>query len=261
MSQNGLAISCMNFGGFHESTTLDGNHNGIEVPFAVIPRCPPADYVSFLPDVILKKETTIEQTTGSESHEIIEAATDPFPFDNPAFAQTDTAHIFWDFVLGGGEVGDMCAQNPNVFVQFTELPYTVQRIWSNAAAAAGKDPCVPELPGEVYFNAIPNATQSVKIATNQGSINVKGVNIAVGKTAVVEIDLISEAATPPFNVQVAEVGDTTLTLALDRSSGVNGEKLHLSITVNQKSQNGFSSYALINTLGQTQTVWLGAVGY
>src|SRR5580704_8110606 len=35
----GTIESCQTFGGYHESITLDANHDGVPVAFAVIPRC------------------------------------------------------------------------------------------------------------------------------------------------------------------------------------------------------------------------------
>ena len=94
---------------------------------------------------------------------------------SPAYPLTDDAHIYWVRALGGGETSDLCAQDPESFTEFDELPYVVQRSWSNKAASAGHDPCVPQLQGDVYFNAAPvmnddsgRARKATMSATSEG---------------------------------------------------------------------------------------------
>jgi hypothetical protein len=129
----------------------------------------------------------------------------------------------------------------------------VQHGWSNAAASAGKDPCVPPLPGEVYFNSAPRVKDALAVA---------GLGTMKGKTATVEVDLFSEADTGgPWNVDVVDRSNGTLDLSLDNTSGQNGQKLYLTITVNSQSPNGYAIYQLTSSRGQTQTIWLGIVGY
>lgn len=255
----GVLLACQNFGGYHNSTPLDVAHASMDVAYAVLPRCA-TFYPATAPGTKQTKYIGIDAATGIESHEILEAVTDPFPLVNPTYVEPDQNHIYWDLVVGGGEVGDMCQSFPHAFNKFVELPYLVQRTWSNQAAAAGKDPCVPPMPGEVYFNSAPFLKDSIKVP---GLGYVKGVKIAVGNTATVEIDLFSEADTGgPWNVSVMDVGTPqTLDLSLDRDSGQNGEKLHLTITVNAKNPNGYAPFQLMSTLGQTTTLWYGAVGY
>jgi len=112
----------------------------------------------------------IDAVTATGSHEIVEAATDPFPQSMgaaPGYSQPDEAHLYWLFGLGGGETGDMCAQQPGAFTKFAELPYVVQRTWSNIAAKQGHDPCVPPLPGEVFFNSVPVLNDTITFNIGQ----------------------------------------------------------------------------------------------
>ena len=95
-------------------------------------------------------------------------------------------------MLGGGEVGDLCAQEPGAFTQFPELAYTVQRTWSNAAAMASHDPCVPALANEVYFNAVPELNDTITIG---GMFTMLGVQIPVGQTKTIDLDLFSDGDT------------------------------------------------------------------
>src|SRR5262249_55967901 len=51
----------------------------------------------------------------------------------------------WYF-QGGGENGDLC-----VGTSIYDSTYKFQRVWSNTAAAAGGDPCVPAI-GDAYYS-------------------------------------------------------------------------------------------------------------
>jgi hypothetical protein len=113
----------------------DGAGNAV----AYVQRCSPSDD---------------DSVTRTASHEVAESITDAgdggyfLPQGNPPWTGSP-----WASVEGGGvEIGDLCNSS---FV--TEGPWTYQRIWSNLAAAAGGDPCVPALPTP-YFNVTTDAT-------------------------------------------------------------------------------------------------------
>ncbi len=87
-------------------------------------------------------------TTSTEitvSHELAEAATDPFPFSNPTYT-SDGNRVTNGWV---GELADLC----EYYAVSENNNYVAQRIWSNKAAAAGTQPCVPSL-GEPYANVV-----------------------------------------------------------------------------------------------------------
>jgi hypothetical protein len=251
-SAMGTAVSCQTFGGYHNGVTLDAMHNSQNVAYAVIPRC--GNFAGL---------HGVDAVTAAESHELVEAATDPYPMVDPAYAEPDQNHLYWLFALGGGEVGDMCAQFPGVFTKFAELPNVVQRTWSNASAAASHEPCVPALPGEVYFNSAPVLKDNIVIA---GIGSMKGVKIPVGSSKTVELDLFSDGDTGgAWDVEVKDffslMGQAAvLGFTLDRTSGQNGEKLHLTIDALKKSQYGVGIFIIISSLGQRQSWWIGLVG-
>jgi hypothetical protein len=61
-------------------------------------------------------------------------------------------------------VGDLCECFDEVYLQGgSDEPYMLCRLWSNASAAAGHDPCVPA-PGSAY-----NDTITVDQAPAQGT--------------------------------------------------------------------------------------------
>jgi hypothetical protein len=69
----------------------------------------------------------------------------------------------------------------------------------------------------------------------------------------------------PCDVMVREVplsrsNPKVLTLALDRGSGVNGEKVHLTIKANQPVSNGVTMVALFSKIGKRELVWFTLIG-
>lgn len=248
------ASSCVGFGGYHNSVQLDASHANMNVAYAVVPRC--ASFGAL---------ASLDAWTGIASHELVEAATDPYPNVSPGYAQVDDADVAWMFVLGGAETGDMCAQQASSFTKFAELPaYTVQRFWSNASAAAGHDPCVPSLPGEVYFQSAPVLPDMVSLTGLP--VPLKGVQIPVGQSKVISVDLFSDAPTSgPWTVQALDYaqlrgGSPNLSFSFDRTSGTNGDVLKLTITVLRASQFGAEPFVVVSTLGSATPLWVGVVG-
>jgi hypothetical protein len=132
----------------HDEAILSDN----PVLFAYFPTCPTASASSTL--------TGVDGLTPSVSREIVEAATDPFVYSKPAWAEIDGRHTLWAIAVNGpefgafAEVGDLCEKERPNLITPPDIGHPVQRIWSNHAAKAGTGPCVPVPPGEVYFNAV-----------------------------------------------------------------------------------------------------------
>jgi hypothetical protein len=114
-------------GGYHWEATTSG---GTPFPYAVIPSCEGQD------------QADLELCA---SHEIAEGLTDPFPSSNPSWGIFDPSSS-WSY--DNVELADVC-----LLQSVTDNGYTLARVWSNSAAAAGTDPCVP-LPANPlpYFN-------------------------------------------------------------------------------------------------------------
>ena len=128
---SGTATSCVDYGGYHSSA----RRNGVELSYAVIATCSGA------------KLNSIQLRELFMSHELIEAATDPLPGNHPAYRLNDLTSP-WSST--DGEVGDLCELSGQEVWQ--EDGYVVQRSWSNLAAEASGDPCVPVPSNTVYFN-------------------------------------------------------------------------------------------------------------
>jgi hypothetical protein len=254
----GSSKSCSSFGGYHSDVEVDVGGVKKNYPFAVLPTCPSFGGLG-----------AIDALTGSLSHEWAEASTDPFPSTNSgadsAYSGVDNDHVVWN-VLGGAENGDLCAQRPDAFFKSEPgFDFVVQSCWSNVAAKKGGDPCAPKFPG-VYFNAAPVADEKVSLdlsAFGGGSVVTKGVKIAKGDSKTIEIDLFSDAKTSgPFKVQAIDAiqrftgGAASMTFAWDRQQGVNGEKLHLTVTVTGTSPFGKAHPILLaSTLGKITQTW------
>jgi len=139
---------CYALGGAH--TALDEQGNAL----AYVQRCSLADN---------------DSVTRVASHEVAEAVTDTgngFRLDQPSPPWSGTP---WASVQPGTvEVGDLCS---GTFV--TEGSWTYQRIWSDPAATAGGDPCVPTLPAP-YFSTSAAAAWVPVAAGATASVAVTG---------------------------------------------------------------------------------------
>ena len=247
----GSGTSCTEFGGYHFETSAGGK----SISYAVIPRC--ASFAGFAGSDVI---------TFASSHEVLEWATDPFPQTRPAYRGVDDDHAVWSRVFLG-ELGDLCTQMGNVSDIPTDLGFTVQRTWSNAAAKLGHDPCVPATK-DAYFQSAPVLSQSVTFtlpASFGGSdVATKGVTIPVGKSKTIEVDLFSDAATSgAWTVSAVDTISRftrqapTLDFAWDRTTGVNGEKLHLTVTVKSAASlvTGAHPFSITSTLGKQTVSW------
>jgi hypothetical protein len=240
---------CLDFAGYHWETKIGAT----PVAYAVLPRCQSfSDVHGF--DVV----------TAATSHELVETATDPLPDTRPAYAAVDADHMVWAlFPLS--EVGDMCALTAGANVRPPDLDYVVQRSWSNAEARAHHDPCVPAPAKRPYFNSVPVLDDAVKIAMVKKPADTKGVKIEIGETKTIDLVLFSDGATDgPWIVEVKDLAAANgrppqLGLDLDRTYGVNGEKLHLTITALRTGQSGGAEFMVISKLDGRANVWFGFV--
>ncbi|HWW54446.1 MAG TPA: hypothetical protein VNY84_11790 [Acidimicrobiales bacterium] len=259
----GGGTSCQSFGGYHTDTAVTvGTAAPKNYAYAVLPTC--ASFAGM---------GELDGLTGATSHEWIEASTDPFPSTNggadSAYSGVDSDHFIWA-VLGGQEDGDLCVQETNAFFKPSGLDFTVQRCWSNQLAKASHDPCAPDLTGVPFFDSAPVLNENVSFTSQfiGGTVNTKGVKIPVGQTKTVEVDLFSDAATSgPWSVEVLDViarytmAAPTLAFKWDRTSGLNGEKLHLDITVKatQTAFGGAHPFIIVSRLGGVTNTWPGLV--
>jgi hypothetical protein len=119
----------------------------------------PTDALAFARRCLLRPgDTELDALTEIASHEIAEALSDAAPPGGWSFPPP-SSHLSssgappwsissWAFAQADGvENGDLCEGT-----RYREAGHAYQRIWSNAAASTGGDPCAPALP-DAYFSA------------------------------------------------------------------------------------------------------------
>jgi hypothetical protein len=135
----------------------------------------------------------------------------------------------------------------------------VQRTWSNASALAGHHPCVPA--PAVYFTAAPVLTDDVTVPDDGQMTTTRGVDLRVGQSKTIALQLFSDAAKAPWTVTVYDVatvrgtGGAELSFAMDRTTGQNGDVLHVTITRIKPGPRGFSELMIWSSLAGESNFW------
>jgi hypothetical protein len=245
--------SCTDFGGYH-FTVVTPN---VYVPYVVSPYCD-----GFL------GQMGIDSITATDSHEILETVTDPVPAVGlDGYSHFDDAHFYWG-KFAGGELADYCGTNRKEYSKVLPFDYLVSHAWSNKSAKAGHSPCVPQDPSVPYFNAAPVFSDDISMPGIDGKpVIAKGVKVPVGQTKTIEVDLFSDADTKA-DIVVEALDYTSfafgkaphMELSLDRNTGRNGEKLHLTITRKIGSAKHYDLFFMRSKVGTRGFTWVGAVG-
>jgi hypothetical protein len=235
-------------GGYHDSTLITtAGGKSLNAAYAVIPQCSAGD---------------LDESTISASHEIGEASLDPHPGPKAGWVGYDDNHLAWEyFQQFQSENGDDCEFYKDSFYKSTsaDLPFAIQRQWSNQSAVAGHAPCVPA-PAGVYFNVTPLDLEDIQVDLSQlqGSANqaTKGFHIAVGDTRTVPLGFYSDAPADAWTIEAREGTPFTRTapthrldLSLDKTSGKNGEKAQLTVKVNQAGRTKGELVTIVSTQG------------
>jgi hypothetical protein len=222
---------------------------GKTIVYAAINRCDP-----------LLGLAGIDYVTAGMSHEWIEASTDPLYVSAPAFMQPATKYNDW-YIVTGGEVADMCTARNQVYFKPSDLPFTVQRSWSNAAAAAGHDPCVPALDGP-YFAAAPVMPTTLHGTYEGQNFTSEGAHVAMGASVDIEIDLFSDVPTDAFTLDASEMLGASLAFSWDQTTGQNGDTRTLTVTrkADAPGSSGIDFFQVAATLNGKRTLWIGAIG-
>ena len=249
ISEPNFGTSCKEYGGYHSETK---DKNSAPIVYSVIPRC--GNFGGF---------TGADAVTTTLSHELIEAATDPLAMTDPAYSIVDKDHIIWN-VMPLGEIGDMCTYEPQNYPRIV-AGFPATKAWSNAAALAGHDPCVPQATGEVYFNSTPVLTESVVANIYGTKIPTKGVKVPVGQSVTIDVQLFSDAPTDDWTVQAVDSTYVSgsakeLEFSWDKQLGNNGDVLKLTITRLKNGQYAGSELIIYSQKGpQVANLWFGFV--
>lgn len=212
---------------YHRAIELDGSM----IPYAVMPRC--AD------------EATL---TATASHEILEATTNPDPHERGFAFHGGSANA--GFTAAGVEPVDPCGLITQGRNRTTESGFTVQRAWSNRAAALGTDPCVPSQGHGPYVALIPRQP-TVRLA-------------AIGERATVAVDAASDQAAPTWAISAFDISgrrhhQRCVDLRLNKSTVDTGDRARLSITLVRRPPNDLCLVGLVSTLGTRTRIWPLAV--
>ncbi len=247
---SGNASACTDFLGYHDEATVTFQGKQSQVSYAVMPRCPAAT-----------KTATKDRLTVTASHEFAEAASDPLPLTNGTYRLiTNDA---WIPLLGGGtagnENGDVCIFAPD----YDESGYKVQPIWSNAAAAASKEPCEPQPPlaSPIYYGA---AVRTPKIKGNGREV-LGYLVVAPGGSVTADLDFFSTAALPHdarvFAGRDKGTGDPTdvgpiangITADLSRTEAHNGNALTMTVSAPANAVRGDFHFVVRSVLEPTDS--------
>jgi hypothetical protein len=200
-SQGTTGCTAGGFEAYHQSGALLPDGGQQQVAYAVMPYCD-------LDGMGYGSGLNYDLLTIAASHELAEAATDPHPEADTAFYLHSNDAWLGQLSYGGGECGDMCTYlGDPIASSYYESGYKVQRIWSNSAAAASKNPCQP-VDGPYFGAAVRTTRISVGGHMSDGYLVVKA-----GQTLDAIIDVFSEA---PLTA------DLFLYVGNDKGRGANG---------------------------------------
>jgi hypothetical protein len=244
--------SCAGTGAWHDEVAVPVGGKNVTVTYAMILSCNRPDFPSLL-----------DALTIGTSHELIEAATDPHPYSEPAYDSIEGNHAEWAEAADVTELADLCqdTQNPE-WLPLDGGKYNVARVWSNAALKAGLNPCVPDVSGQVFLGGMPVMSDSVMVQDTPAT----GVVIPMGQSRTIDVKLFSLAPTAgPWKVSatgfITDGGSDELSFAFDHDSGSNGDTLKLTITVIRQDAIDFAErFIVTSTDGDRTYHWLGVVG-
>jgi hypothetical protein len=223
-------------GGYHHSAVA----NGVEVAYAVVFECPP---------IGTQPPSSTQDVEYILSHELAEAATDPF-LSHLGYMHFDDAHFAWAaWNAFGGELADACEPPESLgYQESAAFPHLLARVWSNNAATAGRHPCAPR-PAEPYYNVtlFPDEEQNVTLPY----LTTKGFKAAVGHSVTFKVGFFSDAPTTPFTVTGAVDSDSyyafpngAANVTIDQPTGQNGHTANVTVTPTMAGQPGFQVIVL-----------------
>jgi hypothetical protein len=267
LSAFGLDFCPTGGGGYHSAAPVGAN--GSYVAYGVISQCPTL--------------VSADNGTGTASHEINEATTDPGTSAQLGYVGFDADHLSYEFMNQfQDELGDACEFFASSIYQDTEpgFPYLIQSQWSNESAAAGHDPCVPAATGP-YFDVTLLPGQEDTITADLSSlgsianpsiarpgVQTKGIKAALGQTRAFQIGLYSDGPTSgPWTITTSvdpampfadSTGNTpangAATVTLSRASGQNGDTATVTVTPTSFSTYGVIYMYITSSLGSASHV-------
>ncbi len=203
--------------GLHDET----DDPGAGFPFIALPSCPPR-FSAFL-----------SRTDAMEldlARLLVDTLTDPSPRAEPGYALTDISSPWYAL---GSEVGDFCWGRLVV-----ESGFHLQRVWSNAAAAAGGEPCLPTSGAAFGVGVTPDVLQTMTVNAP--------ITFAVKGWSTGTVDDWTLSAAP-------WVGDFPISASLDKTTLNDGLSAQLTITIPYAQPAGTYGAVLIRAAEQDDT--------
>jgi hypothetical protein len=169
------------------------------IAYAVIPTCAAESF---------------DAITVSMTHELIEAATDPFPMTDPAY-QTPITDPFYSLA----EVGDRCELGSSALVE----GHSVARVYSSSHETGHGWACLPT-PSAPYFRIGPE---------KNGEIAVKP-----GDEAIVPLAVAGDVGPEVQVLALSFFGDFEVSPSLDRATANVGDELELAVPIPSTAKKG-----------------------
>jgi hypothetical protein len=246
----GGVASCTDFDGYHYSANLPSDGGVRAAAYVLMARCPTGN--------------DLDQLTEILSHELAEAATDPFPTVKAAYRTLDPRQMGWALAFGGPEIGDLCQGNSFNYFSPGDIGYSIQRSFSNARAAAWDEMCSPKQDVGPGFYTAPTVVEDV---TLQSGAVVDGINVPLGGSRTIELGLLSAGPTAgDWQVDVYDwlayhFGEAAaLGLSLDANMGHNGDVVHLTIKATRRPSLGAAILVIRSLLNNQKSEWVVMIG-
>jgi hypothetical protein len=234
-------------GAFHSEVAVGANAH---VPYAVVDENGDGNGNGGKP--------SIDVATANAAHEIAEVATNPHVFSDLGVVGFDAKHVAWQMFISDAELGDICEPNADAtFKGDAELPFLLQRMWSNKAAVAGHNPCVPS-PQEPYYNVTPLDLETVSVFVDTAAAAQEGwgYRIPIGTQKTIKLGFYSDQPIgAPWSITAVEgnwfspASNKRLTVAVGKGSGNNGDTDTLTVTANAQSS-GAGNAVLLTVVSQ-----------
>lgn len=178
-------------GGYHDDVMV----GSVDVAYSV--QCPCTG--AFPPPT-----TALQALTFALSHELVEGITDPRYENDYAWGGLDMAHQIWAYATDG-ELADLCEfTDTTLWADAPNMTYTISRIWSNAAAHAGTDPCLGA-PTSPYYQAVPEQPDDASISLFGGTVATKATKIAMSTAGTITLQVAGDAGSGPFTITAADL--------------------------------------------------------
>jgi hypothetical protein len=213
-------VSC-DIGAYHDAMVL----NGVDAfPYAIVRQDCDYDWRSMVNNAV---------------HELVEAATDPFPhvYPGPGVLGIGLRFVAWDYA-NQNEIADLCIGIPSTSPDVPSLnngntKLTFPTVWSNRLAAMGQNPCVPMDPEAPHVFASAWAILP-EVAPDSIATGAPWVRLAVGDSTTVDVHVASDG---PADLTLlaydfaSQDGSSPaqLDVSLDSTSAHNGDVRKLTI--------------------------------